>query len=87
MAAKLEYSTKEKEIIPADEAFKETFRSYYRKQDRITPFRLFVAAPGKPIIHLFSTKDAAAEEFDEFAGLARILMDMNTGGIIKYADK
>lgn len=87
MAAKLEYSTKEKEIIPADEVFKETFRSDYRKQDALTPFRLFVATPGRPKIHLFRTREYAIDGFNEYDGVTRLLMDMRTGDIIKYEVK
>lgn len=87
MTAQLTYSTKKNaEPIPASEGVKDRFRKEYKRQDKKEPFRLFVATPSKPKVHLFSIKEDAKDTFNEYRGTARILTDMKTGDIIDYSN-
>lgn len=88
MTAKLTYTTRRQYTVAlADEKTKGNIRKEYIKQDKESPFRLFVATSGRPTIHLFKTKEWAESGFDEYTGVTRILMDMRSGHILKYARK
>ena len=82
MNAQFVTSTKpSKNLSVMDQKERMKFKSEYQKQDAQTPFRLFVAMPGKPKVHLFRTLKGGLEGFDEYKGVNRILMDMRNGAI------